>query len=187
MASVKARCFDSADAGIFSPVVWLDFYRQHSAVALCDNEAAFQTADGSTLTRDWMVDTTNRLCSLAGIFLLAEDGTATPVKASSWRAGGARSATLAGLSGPMIMALGRWRSIAWGAYVAYALSDLESAAQQMWRISDAVPPEASLRVGVVPPRYQDDVLDIGHLQGLVAHRRAGSPIAIAASVSRQCG
>jgi hypothetical protein len=185
--SVEARCFDTGEAGDFSPVRWLEHYRAYSSVTLADDTAAFQTAAGDTLTRDWMVSRSGELFVSAGIFMLNEDGTATPIKASSWRAGGARSATLARLSGPMIMALGRWRSIAWGAYVAYSMGDLESAAQQMWSVADAAAPEASRRVGVVPHRFQDDALDVEHLQVLVAHRRAGHfNSQLLASVSRQC-
>ena len=185
-ASVEARCFDSGEAGDFSPVRWLEYYRHHSVVVLEDNEAAFQTATGAALTRDFMVNRSSELFVLAGIFLIAEDGSRSPIKASSWRAGGAMSATKAGLAGPLIMALGRWRSIAWGAYVAYSVKDLESAAQQMWSVSCAAPPETSLVVGV--PRFEDDPLDVDRLRNIIAHRRAG-PNALqgSVSVSRQCG
>jgi hypothetical protein len=184
---VEARCFDSGEAGPFSPVLWLRNYRERSEVALTDEGPAFQTAGGLTLTRDFMVNKTNVLFELAGIFMLDEDGRSMPTKASSWRAGGARSATLAGLSGPMIMALGRWKSIAWGAYVAYSLSDLESAAQQMWSVSVTATTEAALPGGVVPQRFQDDAFDEEYLRSQFAHRRAGSSSAVRPSASRQCG
>ncbi len=154
------------------------------------DEPAFQTAEGKAVTRDFMVHRTCALLDLAGIFDVDDAGERIKVKASSWRAGGARSATNAGLPGPLIMALGRWRSIAWGAYVAYSVSDLESAAQQMWRVSGAAAPEASLRVGVPVP-FQDDDIDIVSLRGQIelrsiSHRRAG-PAPARVSASRQCG
>jgi hypothetical protein len=52
---VEARGFDSSSAGVFSPVLWLEYYRAYATVPLLDLEAAFQTADGVPLTRDWMV------------------------------------------------------------------------------------------------------------------------------------
>ena len=134
----------------------------------------------------------------AGIVCVDVDGRPSPIRASSWRAGGARSATKIGLAGPMIMALGRWRSIAWGAYVAYSVADLESAAQKMWSgsspsASSAVAPESAPRVGV-PPRFQDDVLDATALQCLVAYRRIDNsrhPASVGSASrqaeSRQCG
>jgi hypothetical protein len=190
LESVEARCFDSGGAGEFSPVTWLENYREFSDVVLDADGAAFQTVSGEVLSRDWMVDRSNVLFELAGIFMLAEDGRSLPVKASSWRAGGAHSATKAGLSGPMIMALGRWRSIAWGAYVAYSLTDLEEAAQKMWRVSDAASPESALVVGV-PVRCQDDPLDVPRLRaayGVIVNHRAGRQSrAVAKSSGRQCG
>ena len=83
------------------------------------------------------------------------------------------------------------KSIAWGAYVAYSVKDLERAAQQMWSVSDAAAPEASLQVGVVPTSFQDDAIDYAALQAQVSdrasvsHRRAGRPL-VQASSYRQC-
>jgi hypothetical protein len=74
IAKVEARCFDSGEAGIFSPVRWLENYRAHAACPLADDAAAFQTCDGEALSRDWMVSRTQSLLQLAGIFMLAEDG-----------------------------------------------------------------------------------------------------------------
>jgi hypothetical protein len=196
---VEARCFESGEAGPFSPVAWLKHYRARSEVNLTSEGPAFRMADGLTLTRDFMVEKTAVLLQMAGIFMLAEDGRSLPVKASSWRAGGARSATLAKFSGPMIMALGRWRSIAWGAYVAFSLSDLESAAQQMWEVSETATTEAALLGGVVPHRFQDDAFDeealrlefanrdTGSSVRLSSHRSAGGSSAQRPSTSRQCG
>jgi hypothetical protein len=197
LESVDARCFDTGGSGEFSPVLWLLHYREYSSVSLLPDEAAFRTDDGVTITRDWMVTKTCWLFTEAGIVMIGEDGKAIKIKASSWRAGGARSATKAGLAGPLIMALGRWRSIAWGAYVAYSVRDLECAAQQMWSVSgvaapsagaEVTAPEAALLVGV-PPRYQDDAIDLPRLKvrvRTVAHRRAGRKPPVV-SVSRQCG
>jgi hypothetical protein len=191
LASVDARCFDAGSDTEYNPVLWLEHYRANSAVSLGDDEPAFRSVDGEALTRDFMVHRTIALLELAGIVVLDENGRIIKVRASSWRAGGARSATQAGLAGPLIMALGRWRSIAWGAYVSYPIKDLEEAAQQMWRVSVAAAPEADLRVGVPPP-FQDDAINVVALQDqvdlrrTVPHRRAGRAPAHV-STSRQCG
>ncbi len=116
-------------------------------------------ADGSALSRGWMVQRTAGLIARAGLQSLGPSGERNVVKASSWRSGGAMSATMAGLPGPLIMAFGRWRSIAWASYVAFSTRDLEQAAQKMWTASDVRPedlrPEAlALRVGV-PPLFDE--------------------------------
>jgi hypothetical protein len=59
---------------------------------------------------------------LRGGKFLSYSGSARPVlrhkdKAASRRAGGMRSALDAGIIGPMIMAMGRWRSLAWESYI----------------------------------------------------------------------
>ncbi len=64
-ASVDARCFNPGEAGMFSPVLWLEFYRDYSTVVLADNEAAFQTAEGAALSRDFMVQRSNELFARA--------------------------------------------------------------------------------------------------------------------------
>ena len=171
--AVRAYCFDTCEAELFSPVRWLEYYREHSAVRLCADSAAFQTCDGKALTHDFMVARTTGLCNLAGLSELGPDGRPVPVKAASWRAGGAMSAVRAGLADPLIMALGRWRSIAWKAYTRFNIEDLEDAARKMWRISDADTPadspEFSMRVAV-PSRFQDDPLDVPALNARVYQR-----------------
>ena len=73
----------------------------------------------------------------------------SPVKAASWRAGGVRSALDASVSGPVIMALGRWRSNAWESYLMQTTSDLKGAQLAMWSPLQAV--ATTLRVGDLVP------------------------------------
>ena len=79
-----------------------------------------------------MVSRTATLLDRAQYFGVDGAGQRTVIKASSWRAGGVRSATDAGIAGPVIMALGRWRSLAWAAYALYDVKDLQHAASRMW-------------------------------------------------------
>ena len=54
------------------------------------------------------------------------------MKSSSWRSGVVCSAVAAGVSVPHIMAMGRWSSRAWMAFLLQAPPDLQSAARSMW-------------------------------------------------------
>ena len=199
LQQVDAHCFDSREAGIFSPVQWLQHYRRHSSVPLSDAGAAFQTCSGAPLTRDFMVNKSHALFDAVGLVGLGSDGKPMRIKASSWRSGGAMSAVQAGVSDPLIMSLGRWRSIAWTAYTHFNLEDLEIAARHMWLSSSSTsPPVASPAVGVPAP-FHDAPLDVEALRVNVANRRCGGAAASptpsaqefvfprAGSVSRQCG
>lgn len=196
--AVDAHCFDSREADVFSPVQWLQYYRRWSVVPLTDAGPAFQSSSGAPLSRDFMVHKTHALFEVAGLFGLGTDGKPMMIKASSWRSGGAMSAVQAGVADPLIMALGRWRSIAWSAYTHFNLMDLEVAARHMWRSSSTTPPGAPLRVGV-PASFHDTPLDVTALQRDVTNRRCGRATVSSAevsqefvfsrggSVSRQCG
>ena len=129
---LDAYCFPIEGRGEFCPRHRLEVYRRCSTIPLGELEPAFRMADGSPLSRDWMVSRTAALAGLAGLYGIDGLGQRTKVKASSWRAGGVRSATDAGLAGPVIMALGRWKSLAWAAYALYDIRDLRSAATSMW-------------------------------------------------------
>ena len=50
----------------------------------------------------------------------------------SWRSGGVQTARQAGISDPVIMAMGRWSTIAWERYSVASLKDLQGAAERMW-------------------------------------------------------
>ena len=119
-------------------------------VPLGDLDPAFRMANGAPLTRDWMVQRTAELLAAADFYTLDALGQRVAVRASSWRAGGVTSATEAGLAGPLIMALGRWKSLAWSAYALYDINDLQRAAQRMWTSSDTSAPSAEVRVGNTP-------------------------------------
>jgi len=106
---------------------------------------AFHFADGSALSRNWMVRRTIVLCGRAGIALSDHKGVKMPIKSASWRAGGVRSARDAGLSDTMIMFLGRWTSNAWRAYMLHTPIDVQGAAHQMWSVQS--PPPGGQRSG----------------------------------------
>jgi hypothetical protein len=198
LAEVEAHCFDSREADVFSPVKWLQHYRQFSSVPLTDAGAAFQTHSGAVLSRDFMVQKSHALFEAIGLVGVGPDGKPMSIKASSWRSGGAMSAVHAGVSDPLIMALGRWRSIAWSAYTHFNLGDLEVAARHMWRSSSTSPSDAVLQVGVPAP-FHDTPLDVTALRRNVANRSCGGAAVTPAqnsqefvfprtgSVSRQCG
>jgi hypothetical protein len=201
LEEVDAHCFDSPEAGEFSPVRWLELYRSWSSVPLPPAKAAFRLASGAPLSRDFMVKRSNDLFREAGLVGLGTDGKPMAIKASSWRSGGAMSAVQAGVSDALIMALGRWRSIAWRAYTHFMITDLEVAACNMWRSSVAssspTPPHVPSQQVGVPTHFQDAPLDVAALQTSISNRRCGSvllsqdphPLAFpqGGSVSRQCG
>jgi len=125
-------CFCPGITSALSPVVSLRMYRKFSTVRLLKTGPAFVRSDGTALSRSYMVARTAELLAAAGIGLQSEAGAPAPVKAASWRAGGVRSALDAGISGPMIMAMGRWRSLAWESYMLQNTEDLQRAMQAMW-------------------------------------------------------
>merc|ERR1712194_971012 len=65
------------------------------------------------------------LLDLAKLVIVSFDGAKAMVKAASCRAGGVCSAMDAGISQPLIMAMGRWRSLAWNNYVLHNATDLQ--------------------------------------------------------------
>lgn len=131
-SAVRVPCFAPSADPCFDPCHWLRVYRRLSSVRLTNAAPALQCTSGAPLSRDVMVRRTSALASAAGIQVLAGDGTVAPVRASSWRAGAVRSAIDAGVSDGIIMALGRWRSIAWERYLLHSVSRLQGAARAMW-------------------------------------------------------
>jgi hypothetical protein len=135
---LEALCFPLAGRGEFCPLRRLAAYRSNSVVELDAGQPAFRLANGKPLSRDWMVNRTASLLQAADMNKIDSLGQPVDVRASSWRAGGVRSATDANLAEPIIMALGRWKSAAWSSYVLYGVDDLKKAAASMWREAQAV-------------------------------------------------
>lgn len=131
--SVRVPCFSADPGGVFDARVLLRAYRQRSRVSLRNSDPAFRRSNGATLCRDFMVSKTSQLAERAGIAVMGPDGRAAPVKASSWRAGAVRSAIEGEVSDAMIMAMGRWRSIAWERYLMHSVASLQGASRAMWR------------------------------------------------------
>jgi hypothetical protein len=161
---VEARCFSLPAQGEFDPLHRLLQYRRHSVVHLGPDDPAFRMADGSPLSRNWMVDRTSFLLAQAQVTAVDEMGRRLPIYASSWRTGGVKSATDVGLTGPMIMTLGRWRSQAWAAYTALDVKDLRRAAQSMWSGSDAHSAESLQRRVENTATFSAPVLDVAALR-----------------------
>jgi hypothetical protein len=133
LAAVDVVCFDLGKECVLNPVFWLSEYRARSVVRFGSDRAAFMLADGSSLSRDWMVTRTEALMKSAGVALVDSLGNSVVTKASSWRAGGVQSAKQAGVSDAMIKAMGRWSSCAWLNYVFASVNDLQAAACSMWQ------------------------------------------------------
>ena len=107
--------------------------------------------------RAFMVQRTEQFLQLAGIQVGDQTGHAAPVHAVSWRAGGVRSAMDAGVSVPMIMMLGRWRSIAWQSYFMQTKEDIRLAQAAIWRPTLSTP--APCRVGDLVPSSVFQAID----------------------------
>ena len=125
---VSVPCFANPTDASFCPLRWwvaLGSRRPPAAVA------AFSCADSSPLARDMLVSRTAALMAEAKIAFVDEVGSPMPVCAASWRAGGVRSAIDAGVSEAVIMAFGRWKSLAWHHYLLHSTHDLFSAALAM--------------------------------------------------------
>ena len=97
----------------FHPSLLLKAYRKR-ALALGLNvlhkHPAFQSADGSPLTRDFMVHRAEKLRERAGLNFLDVKGKPVFIYAASWRAGFVLSAQSAGVDSEIIDATGRWDS-----------------------------------------------------------------------------
>jgi len=159
VSAVRVPCFAPSGDQSYDPCHWLRAYRRLSSVRLTNASPALQCSSGAPLSRDTMVRRTSTLASAAGIQVLAGDGTVAPVRASSWRAGAVRSATDAGVSDGIIMALGRWRSIAWERYLLHSVSSLQGAARAMW---SAPGDELHGRLRVAESRAQ--IVEYGNLE-----------------------
>jgi hypothetical protein len=144
--SSVVTCFDADPSGRFLPSVWIGAYRQFSPVTLSKGKPAFRLADGSTLSKAWMLRRTSELLASSGVSYVDVDGRPVTVKASSWRSGGVMSAKEAGISDAITKALGRWSSSAFFNYMFSSHADLRRAAVSMWAASD-VADQSPLVVG----------------------------------------
>jgi hypothetical protein len=118
---------------------------------LSETGPAFVMEGGAPLSREFMVRRTQELLLAADIQVFDLAGKPAPVRAASWRAGGVRSALDAQVPVPMIMMLGRWKSIAWDNYYMQTRDDIQRAQMAMWRPSPSASPATSLRVGDLVP------------------------------------
>jgi hypothetical protein len=192
--SASVSCFDAGAGDDFGPLKALRVYRNLSTVPLEDDGPAFKLANGRPLSKKIWAKRITELLDSAKLVIVGFDGTKAMVKAASCRAGGVRSAMDAGISQPLIMAMGRWRSLAWDNYVLHNASDLQSSMEAMWR--ERAPAKATIFVGeptsansILPSddNLEEEVRDL--LTNRSANRSARdseySPLPI--SRSRCCG
>lgn len=145
-----------------------------------ESTPAFRRANGSPLSRAWMIQRIEALCKLASIPLLDENGKGLPLKMASFRAGAVRSAVAAGLSEPMIMELGRWRSSAWRSYLLHTALDVQGAARRMLAASevevDSLPMVVGSEIGSSPQEMARDEVVVGLVQASCRSRARVVPV-----------
>ena len=120
---------------------------------------AFMTSEGVPLSRDGLVKWTAALLKAANVSFCAPDGTRMEVRAASWRAGGTRSAVQAGVTDPVIMALGRWKSDAWMCYLNVSPIDHLAASRAMWSSSGRATGNPLTRVSALVGNPLEDAID----------------------------
>jgi hypothetical protein len=138
LVEVCIPCFAPPSAGPLLPATLFDTLCSRSPIVGTRSPElvpAFHRIDGAPLSRDYMVRRTIALLVKAKIDILDPAGLPTQILASSWRAGGVRSALDARLSESVIMELGRWRSSAWRHYLLLSPLDLQGACRRMWDVS----------------------------------------------------
>lgn len=101
-----------------------DLYVRMSEVSLDADGPLFVKADGTRMTRDWLI-----MEMRAALELLGYDGSL--YNGISFRRGGAQSLALAGVSDRLIQAMGRWRSWCFKLYIGTQHEELERASHQM--------------------------------------------------------
>jgi hypothetical protein len=150
LESCKVRCFAGcgSDAGMCDAAFALKEYRSRAQQGLLSTDGpAFVSSDGKVLSREFMISRSMQLLTAAGVVFVDQAGAVAPVRLASWRAGGVRSALDAGIPVSTIMALGRWRSLAWERYTVLSTHDIRSAMVAMWR----APAPHHQGVGVLVP------------------------------------
>ena len=116
LSEVSIPCFAPLSAGPLLPATLFEALCKRSPIVgsgLPERVPAFHHVDGTPLSKDFMVRHTLSLLVKAKIDGLCPSGEPTQILASSWRAGGVRSAYDAHIPESVIMELGRWRSSAW--------------------------------------------------------------------------
>lgn len=125
--------------GATCPVQALQRYLFAPSSSLSASSFLFTLADGSPLSRPWMLEKTQRVLAAAGL-------SDSRFRSVSWRGGGALSARRAGISDSVIKALGRWQSNAFMYYLPVESADLAVAQSALAR---AKPPAARGRPAAV--------------------------------------
>ena len=147
----EVRCFSPDDMGFLAPQKLLRVMRRRAPFVQTGATPAFRLADGSTLSKAFMLNKTNSLLEACGVEFTDCRGQLVKARSSSFRSGGVESARAAKISDPVIMALGRWSSSAWMAYSVASLSDMRSAARLMWSTAAAEGESDARRVGSYAP------------------------------------
>jgi hypothetical protein len=140
LTEVSIPCFAPPSAGALGPVALFEAYCKRSPIVGSRAPGlipAFHRVDGSALSKDFMKKRTLALMRLAKIEVVCPAGLATKILASSWRAGGVRSAMDANIPESIIMELGRWRSAAWRHYLLFSPLDIQGACRRMWEAGAA--------------------------------------------------
>jgi hypothetical protein len=127
------RCFTPAEGCPLDPKTLLESMRELSLVRLWDEGPAFRLQNGEPLSKAFMLGTTTRLLDKIEFEFTDSVGKKIDVRASSWRSGGVESARRAGISDPVIMAMGRWSTVAWERYSVASEKDMQGAAGRMWQ------------------------------------------------------
>lgn len=133
----SATVYAHPDDDEFCPLrLWNGYNSQRERILkrpLTSDDPAF-TMPGSSkpLSKVLMMKRTSELLQLAQISYVDGIGRVLPVRASSWRTGGVRSAIDSKVSDPIICAMGRWSSTAWQAYLLKTPLDLNLASTSMW-------------------------------------------------------
>ena len=112
-ASARTYANGSSLLPEFHPSILLKAYRKRAltlGLNVLHKQPAFQSADGSPLSRDFMVQRAEKLRERAGLSFLDIKGKPVFIYAASWRAGYVLSAQTAGVDSDIIDATGRWDS-----------------------------------------------------------------------------
>jgi hypothetical protein len=131
---VLIPCFANSAMVDFCPVALWRNYLALFASPLLPSSPAFVMQSGAPLSKVFMLSRTAELLATAGIRCLDGSGEVVRLVASSWRAGGVRSALDAGVPESRIMALGRWKTSAWMHYLIHSPLDFQGAAAKMWAV-----------------------------------------------------
>lgn len=151
LTEVSIPCFAPPSAGPLNPASLFQLYKRRSPClgGVPSLTPAFHTRSGQAMSKAWLLSRTQELMAAANIAVVDPTGKPTQINASSWRAGGVRSALDAGLSDSVIMEFGRWRSAAWKHYLMFSPLDIQGACRRLWdaSASESVVVAVSTQVG----------------------------------------